>query len=49
MISKAIFGEGTKNEVTLGRGVYKNYGIASNGFNITSIQFALHYNSCRVF
>jgi hypothetical protein len=43
MISKAIFGEGTKNEVTLGRGVYKNYGIASNGFNITSIQFALHY------
>jgi hypothetical protein len=43
MIAKAIFGEGTKNEISLGRGVYKNYGIAKNGFNISSIQFALHY------
>ena len=42
-IIKAIFGEGTKNEATLGKGVYKNYGIASNGFNISSIQFAIHY------
>jgi len=42
-IIKALFGEGTKNEVTLGKGVYKNYGIAKNGFNISSIQFALHY------
>ena len=42
-IVKALFGEGTKNEVNLGKGVYKNYGIASNGFNISSIQFAIHY------
>ena len=42
-IVKAIFGEGTKNEITLGKGVYKNYGIAKNGFNVSSIQFALHY------
>tara|TARA_X000000368_G_scaffold388346_1_gene349788 strand:- start:10124 stop:13747 length:3624 start_codon:yes stop_codon:yes gene_type:complete len=42
-IIKAIFGEGSKNEVILGKGVYNNYGIAHNGFNISSIQFALHY------
>ena len=42
-IIKALFGEGTKNEVLLGRGVYNNYGISKNGFNISSIQFALHY------
>ena len=43
LIMKAVLGEGSKNEVTLGKGVYKNYGIAKNGFNISSIQFALHY------
>jgi|TARA_B110000259_G_scaffold182305_1_gene225727 hypothetical protein len=42
-IVKAIFGEGSKNEVVLGKGVYNNYGIAQNGFKISSIQFALHY------
>jgi hypothetical protein len=42
-IIKAIFGEGTKNEITLGKGVYNNYGISKNGFNISSIQFAIHY------
>ena len=42
-IIKALFGEGTKNEVLLGKGVYNNYGIASNGFNVSSIQFAIHY------
>jgi len=42
-ISKALFGEGTKNEILLGKGVYNNYGIASNGFNVSSIQFAMHY------
>ena len=39
----AILGIGTKNESTLGKGVYKNYGVAHNGFNISSIMFALHY------
>ena len=42
-IIKALFGEGTKNEVLLGKGVYNNYGVVKNGFNISSIQFALHY------
>jgi hypothetical protein len=42
-IMKALFGEGTKNEVLLGKGVYSNYGIAKNGFNVSSIQFAIHY------
>ena len=42
-IIKAIFGEGSKNEIMLGKGIYKNYGIAKNGFNISSIQFGLHY------
>tara|TARA_B100000035_G_scaffold314470_2_gene330828 strand:- start:1236 stop:4778 length:3543 start_codon:yes stop_codon:yes gene_type:complete len=42
-IMNAILGIGTKNESTLGKGVYKNYGIAHNGFNISSIMFALHY------
>jgi hypothetical protein len=42
-IMKALFGEGAKNEVLLGKGVYNNYGIVKNGFNISSIQFAMHY------
>jgi hypothetical protein len=42
-IIKALFGEGAKNEVLLGKGVYNNYGIVQNGFNISSIQFAMHY------
>ena len=42
-IMTALYGEGTKNEILLGKGVFNNYGIAKNGFNISSIQFALHY------
>ena len=42
-IIKALFGEGSKNELNLGRTVYDNYGIVKNGFNISSIQFAMHY------
>ena len=42
-ILKAVFGEGQKNEIVLGRGVYNNYGIVKDGFNISSIQFAIHY------
>ena len=42
-IMKALFGEGAKNEILLGKGVYNNYGIVKNGFNISSIQFAMHY------
>ena len=43
MISKAIFGEGPKDKDKLGMGVYRQYGKASEGFNISSCQFALHY------
>jgi len=42
-ISRAIFGKGPKDPVILGKGVYKNYGVAKDGFHISSVQFALHY------
>ena len=42
-ISRAIFGEGPKDQTQLGKGVYKQYGIAHYGFQISSVQFALHY------
>ena len=40
---RAIFGEGPKDEKFLGKGVYKVYGIVKEGFQISSIQFAIHY------
>jgi SAM-dependent methyltransferase len=42
-ITKAVFGEGAKDVKALGSGVYKEYGIAKDGFDICSIQFAIHY------
>jgi len=42
-IVQAIFGEGAKNQQELGAGIYKYYGVASDGFNIASCQFSLHY------
>ena len=42
-IAKAIFGQGPKDKTELGAGVYKWYGIGENGFNISSVQFAMHY------
>ena len=42
-ITEAIFGNGPKDEKTLGKGVYNIYGKGDGGFNISSIQFALHY------
>jgi hypothetical protein len=43
MIARAVFGEGPKVRADLGDSVYKAYGIAQEGFNISSCQFALHY------
>lgn len=43
ILVKALFGEGPKDINILGKGVYKMYGIASEGFNVSSIQFAIHY------
>ena len=42
-IMRALYGDGSKNKAELGEGVYKNFGIANNGFDIVSIQFAIHY------
>ena len=42
-ITKAVFGMGPKDSNLLGAGVYKHYGVASQGFHISSCQFALHY------
>ena len=42
-ITNAVFGIGAKDERELGKGVYKQYGIAEHGFDIASIQFAVHY------
>jgi len=42
-ITKAIFGDGAKDEKLLGKGVYKQFGRCKNGFDVSSIQFALHY------
>ena len=42
-ISDAVFGEGAKDPAELGQGVYKQYGVGKDGFNVSSCQFALHY------
>lgn len=42
-ISRAVFGKGPKDKTLLGEGVYRQYGIATDGFQISSIQFAIHY------
>jgi mRNA (guanine-N7-)-methyltransferase len=42
-ITKAIFGEGPKDEALLGSGVYKQYGKGKDGFHIVSNQFSVHY------
>ena len=42
-IINALFGTGTKDINQLGKGIHKNYGVAMEGFNISSIQFAIHY------
>ena len=42
-ITKAVFGQGPKDATLLGQGVYKQYGVAAEGFDVCSIQFAVHY------
>ena len=42
-IMKALYGAGNKNKAELGDGIYKNFGVANNGFDIVSTQFAIHY------
>jgi hypothetical protein len=42
-ITNAVFGKGPKDATLLGKGVYRQYGIAEQGFNVSSCQFAVHY------
>lgn len=42
-IVRAVFGEGPREKDKLGEGVYNQYGVGKDGFNIVSVQFALHY------
>jgi len=42
-VLNAIMGSGEKDKSKLGDGVYQLYGVAKDRFQISSIQFALHY------
>jgi hypothetical protein len=42
-ITKAVFGIGSKDPNTIGKGVARQYGVGDTGFNISSCQFAIHY------
>lgn len=42
-ITKAIFGDESKDEEKLGAGVYKQFGKGKDGFHIVSNQFSIHY------
>jgi hypothetical protein len=42
-ITNAVFGNGTKDSDKIGKGVSRQYGKGSDGFNVSSCQFALHY------
>lgn len=42
-ITSAIFGNGPKEPEKIGKGVARQYGVGSDGFHVSSCQFALHY------
>jgi hypothetical protein len=42
-ITKAVFGEGSSDPEKIGAGVARQYGKGTDGFNISSCQFAIHY------
>ena len=42
-VSNAVFGVGPKDKLLIGKGIYKNFGKGSNGFDVGSCQFSLHY------
>lgn len=42
-IVNALNGIGSKSDDIIGKGVRKQYGIAKNGFDVVSCQFAIHY------
>jgi hypothetical protein len=42
-ITKALFGNGSKESDILGKAVVKHFGKGEDGFNVSSCQFAIHY------
>ena len=42
-ITRAVFGQGPKDAKLLGQGVYKQYGVGADGFDVCSMQFSIHY------
>jgi len=42
-ITKAVFGQGPRDEKILGKGVFRQYGKGVDGFNVSECQFAIHY------
>ena len=42
-ITRAIFGEGPRDEKKLGKGVFRQYGKGEDGFDVVSNQFSIHY------
>ena len=42
-ITNAVFGKGAKDVKDLGKGVHRVYGVGEGGFDVCSIQFAIHY------
>ena len=42
-IVKAVYGKGAKDMTELGKGIYKKFGKAKEGFDIISNQFSIHY------
>jgi hypothetical protein len=42
-ITMAVFGQGVKDEAKLGKGVVRQYGKGTDGFHVSSCQFAIHY------
>ena len=42
-ITYAVFGNGPKDAEKIGKGVSRQYGKGSEGFNVSSCQFAIHY------
>ena len=42
-ITRAIFGEGSRDEKKLGKGVFRQYGKGEDGFDVVSNQFSIHY------
>ena len=42
-ITRAVFGDGPKDEKRLGKGVFRQYGKGKDGFDVVSNQFSIHY------